>query len=208
LLIEAPHLRMMNGQEAEIDLGELGSWVEPLDHAYQTANLLGMKVPRRGVCAGQTEGQPVTECQLRRAVKLQVVEAIVSPRVKHAVRKERRGKSNRSAQEQLDAVRDPEIAQGLEEVLVSYRRSKRPRLPNELTGRFQGLGREQPIQSFRVTVQAVAGNPAHGIQQVLAPRRAPCRRCGTAAQPRFHLLNVPVGPMLTLQLCLQVNRRS
>jgi len=167
-----------------------------------------MKVPRCRLYTRQTEDQPIAECNLRRAREPQVVEAIVGPRVKHTVGKKAPGKSNRGSQEQLDAVNDPKIAQCLEETLVSYGRANA--LASRTNWRVASMAsavnsRSSPSAS---PSRYSPANRAHGIQQVLVPSRAPCRRCGPPAQPRFHLLNIPVSAMLTLQLCRQVNRRS
>lgn len=80
LLIETPALAAVDGQEAEVDVGEDGAGVLPLDHLHQPEHLLLVRVGRLESRAPESSRQPLVRRPLGRGIDVGAVERSSSGR--------------------------------------------------------------------------------------------------------------------------------
>ena len=101
-----------------------------------------------------------------------IVEPVVRERIQHAVREEAVPQLDAPVEQHLDAVPDPDVAQGLAQLLQGQARIEGLRLPRERDG---GLEEGVPEQQPAVAVGPAEPLLAEGLQaraQLLAPGEA------------------------------------
>jgi hypothetical protein len=160
----------VDGEQALVDVGERAARELPLDAPHELEDGGLALTLRPDGLAREAPPEALAEGPLGAAVLGRVVEEVVGERVEHAVGKEAGSHADRETEPHLQAVADPDVAEGLPKVLEAKVRGESPRLASEGPRGGEELVREEET--------AVAGGPeeplfAEGLQ-ALADRRAPC----------------------------------
>ena len=177
--LEAPLLRAMDGAQAGKYLGVLGAAVLAFDQANQSPGLLLMPPGGRKLPSLQASPETPVERVLMGFRNAWVVEVVVRTGVEHTVPENRGSQPRRQAQHNLEDVRRPRVAAGLEDVASAHGRIEEPGGSGEFLARFGEAAVEQQIEMAVLEIECLAREDAECGDQSLfrcgLPRPTPRR---------------------------------
>ncbi len=181
----------MDREQALEDPGECAPRELTFDPGHETEDGGLALVVRERREASESAAEALIEGALARARDRGIVEPVVSERIQHAVREEAVPQLDSLVEQHLDAVPDPDVAQGLTELLEGEARIEGLRLPGE---RDRGLEEGVPEQQPPVAVRPSEPLLAEGLQalaKLLAPGVPPRLVVGDALEPGAELVDQP-----------------